>query len=143
MSSPKTVKRATNPINSHETQLAANVDELGSLERDLAPFEAKRKRAEQLRAAIRAEYANAAAEQPFEARGAKFLVQLGPKANERAIDYVKLWKLAGAAVVRKIATVTLKALEASVSADIVAQVVGAPAPTGTRPLKIFERSAAS
>lgn len=137
---PKTTSPAADP---KLAQLAANVDEMGALEKELAPFAPKIARVEALRKAVRAHFVDASAAQPFEAKGAKFVVQVGPKANERSIDYAKLWKLAGVAVMRKIATVTLKALEAAVSAEIVAQVVGAPEPTGSRSLKVFERGAAS
>lgn len=122
-------------------QLAANVDELGDIEKQLAPFEAKRKRAEQLRGAIRAHFADAAADQPLEAQGTRFMVLLGPKANERSIDYAKLWKLAGAKA-KSIATVTLKALESAVSCSVFAEVVSEPKPTGSRSLKVYERGTA-
>lgn len=145
MSSTKTKRGETTRKpsgDSPDAQLRANADELGALDRELTPYEPKIARREALRKAIRAHYADAAAEQPFIAEGDRFVVHVGPRAQERSIDYVRLWKLTSVNVMRKIATVTLKALEAAVTCQTFEAVVSSAA-TGTRSLKIFEKGATS
>lgn len=120
-----------------EQQLATDVDELGALDKELAPYAAKIARVEALRKAVRANFADAAPEKPFEAKGEQFVILVGPRARERSIDYPQLWKLAGVKLMRKIATVTFKALEAEEPALVAG--VTTFGLTGSRSLKIFER----
>jgi hypothetical protein len=121
--------------------IAAQVDELGALERELAPVQLKISRVEALRKAIRAHFDASPADQPFEATGERFLVAVGPRATQRSINFVKLIKLLGAARFAKFATCTLAAL-AEHAPGMEASVVTS-APTGARPLKTFERGKAA
>ncbi len=134
MPSPKAALPKPNP-------LAPLVDELGALERDLAPYAARIARVEMLRKAVRNAYATAHAAETFEAAGAHFVALIGARALVRVIDFKALAKALGLAAYAKIATVTLAALEANAPCTVIASVVTSEA-TGTRSLRIVERGAA-
>ena len=121
--------------------LAANVDELGALEKEFAPFKPKADRIEALRKAIRAHYDAKPADQPFEAKGERFIVSVGPRAEQRKIHFPKLVKLIGAARFSKFATCTLERLtQFAPEAEIA---VVEKEKTGARSLKVFERGGAA
>lgn len=133
-------KSKADPELARREQLASDVDELGALDKELAPFAAKIKRVEALRKTVRAAFADSPADLPCVATGQKFVIELGPRGEETAIDYVKLWKLGGVKLMRQIATVTLKALEAAAPAILAA--ITSKERTGHRSLTITERPAA-
>lgn len=123
-----------------DKSLAAQVDELGALEAELAPLKPKLARAEALRKALRERFEGVAPEKACEARGARFIAALGPKAIERTVDVAKLVKLIGFKAVVPLAKIALNALTRltgppQVAAGIASTVSAA---TGPRPLKIFE-----
>jgi hypothetical protein len=132
-------KPKPDPDLARREQLAADVDELGALDKELAPFAAKVKRVEALRKAVRAAFADAPADEPCVATGQRFVIELGPRGEERAIHYPELWKLGGVKLMRQIATCTLTALDAA--APAIAAAVTFKARTGHRSLKVTERSA--
>ena len=137
MPKPKTaLTRGTDPL----SQFSAMADELGALERDMAPHQQKLARIEQLRKALRAACEVAAAAE-WKIEGARVVALLGAKANQSAVDYKKLVKTIGAPAFAKFATCTLGALENNVTPAIAASVVSSDR-TGARPLKTFERGAA-
>lgn len=115
------------------------VDELGALEKEMAPHAQKLARIEALRKALRAACPVADAE-PWSVTAKKFCVILGPKALERSIDFGELVKKIGAKAFAAFAKTTLKDLEAHVAPDVVASVVKS-LNTGSRSLKTFERAA--
>jgi hypothetical protein len=118
--------------------MAAQVDELGALEKEFAPLRPKLARIDALRKAIRAQFDSAPAASPFEAKGDKFIVLIGPRAMERSINPAKLIKAIGLKLYASIARLTLGDLEANVAPEIVAGVVTS-ANTGARSLKTLER----
>ena len=118
-------------------QLAADVDALGDIERQLAPHRLAIAREEALRKAIRGYFDDAPVLASFDARGERFTAVVGARAEERAICYPKLIKSIGIAAFKKIATVTLKALEAEVSPGVIEACVSREY-SGWRSLKVFE-----
>ncbi len=118
--------------------IAQQVDELGALEKRLLPYKADLARIEDLRKAVRAHFDASPPLASFQPAGDKFFATVGPRANERTINPAKLIKAVGLKLYATLASVTLKALEAGVSAEIAAGVVSTAA-TGARPLKTFER----
>lgn len=117
-------------------QIAAQVDELGDIDQKLAPFRSLIAREIALRSALRSAYATKEASQTFEARGSRFVALIGAKGNERSINYPKLWRLGGVALMKRIATVTLKALEEH--APAIALDVVSFAATGPRSLRLMQ-----
>lgn len=115
--------------------LAAAVDELGSIEKELAPLAGRIARAEQLRKAIRQQTPDATSE----IAGERFVAVLGPRGNQTVIRFPALVKKIGAAAYAKVATVTLKALEEHWPEHAAA--VTSQEQTGTRSLKVLERGA--
>lgn len=118
-------------------QIAREVDELGALERELAPIQFKVARLEELRKAIRAHFENSPAAEPFEAKGEKFVVLVGPRGNQSVIDLRKVIKAVGLKAFAAFATCSLKALEAH--APGISSSVVTTERTGPRSLKCFER----
>ncbi len=117
--------------------LAAQVDELGALEKEFAPHAFKARRIEELRKAIRAQYDDLSAFEQFEAKGKRFTVLLGPRGAERRVNKFRLLKAIGSKAFAAVASVTLKALETGVSPEIAATVIDTDR-TGARNLRIFE-----
>jgi hypothetical protein len=130
MASPKPAKPAASPF-------AAVADELGALEKEMAPFAQKLARIEELRKALRVG-CTAKPTEPWSVEGAHFVALLGACANQRTVNFPKLVKTIGAAVFSKFATCSLKTLEENVAPATVAAVVTSDA-TGSRSLKTFER----
>ena len=119
--------------------LAAIADELGLLEKELGPWKPKLARAEMLRKALRAACDERPVEHDCHVEGARFIAWLGAKPNVRTVNAVKLLKLITARAFASLATCTLTALEEnSIDPAVIAQVVES-APTGCRPLTIFEK----
>jgi hypothetical protein len=118
--------------------IAAQIDELGALEREIAPWRPKLDRAESLRKIIRAAYNDEDAGQTFEASGERFLVSIGPRATQRVVNIPALIKAIGLKAYAAIASVTLAVVEKNVPPGV-ADACIASAPTGPRSLKIFER----
>ena len=118
--------------------LARQVDELGDIDKTLAPLRAMMSRETLLKAAIRSAFDSAAANETFTAAGNRYVAELGWRGLEKSIDYPKLIKAIGLKMFSNIAKVTLKVLEEKVGCGIVADVVTS-ANTGFRSLKITER----
>ena len=116
--------------------LAAQVDELGALEKEMVTIRPKLVRIETLRGLIRKHYENEPAAKAFETRGAAFLATLGPRAYERSIDCAKLAKEIGLKAYAAIARPTLKVVEETCAPDVVARVIKQDY-VGARPLKTF------
>lgn len=118
--------------------LAAEIDELGSLEKEFAPLRSKLARIEYLRATIRGRYASEPALATFTADGARFVSQIGAKGSVSSVNITRLVKTIGLKAFSLIANVSLKALDAAVAPDVVASVVSV-APTGPRSIRTFEK----
>jgi hypothetical protein len=126
----KAATKTTNPF-------GAVADELGSLEKEMAPYAQKLARIECLRKVLRAS-CGAEPEDEWMVSGERFVAVLGPRAMERKIDIVKLVKAVGAPAFARFASCTLKALEGSVAPAVVAEVT-VSGRTGSRPIKTFEK----
>lgn len=120
--------------------LASNVDELGALERDIAPLKFKIDRIDVLRKAIREHYAAKPAQEAFTAAGEKFTVLVGPRSREAVLNIAALVKTLGTKVFYKIAQVTKKSLETHLTAPAIAAVTSYEL-TGHRTLKLFVKGA--
>lgn len=123
-------------------QLVSQVDELGDIDKQLAPLRALISRETALRAAIRSRFEDAPANETCEAAGTRYVVELGWRGVERSIDYPKLIKAIGLKAFSLIAKVTLKVLDDKVPCAIAFDVVTS-ANTGFRSFKITERGALS
>lgn len=130
-----TARQAVNEL--REKELAAQVDELGALEAEIAPFKQKIVRVDALRKAIRARFDASPPLSSCEAPGKAYTAILGPCATQRWINPALLIKAIGAKAYSAIATVTLAALERNVSAEIAAGVITSKA-TGGRTLITVE-----
>jgi hypothetical protein len=121
---------------------AAEVDELGALEKEFAPLRPKLARIELLRSAIRARYDDSPAATPFTAEGAHYSILIGARGNVSTINVLKLIKAIGLKAFASFATVTLTALKTHVACGVVATVVSVAA-EGQRSLKTFEKGSTS
>jgi hypothetical protein len=119
--------------------MAAMVDELGSLEEELAPHKSKLARVEVLRKALRAPYLDADPNTTFLADGERFRALIGAAGNQSYVDGLLLLKLVGAQKFAAAATVSVSALQANFTADI-AGAVTRTAQTGVRRLELIELS---
>lgn len=117
---------------------AAEVDELGALEKELAPLKPKFDRLELLRKSVRSRYDASPAAETFEAKGERFVVLVGARANQSVIDHARLFKAVGAKMFAAIAKTTLKALQENCNCSVQAEVVSVQQ-IGARSLKTFER----
>jgi hypothetical protein len=115
--------------------LRAIADELGELERELAPLKSKIARADALRKLLRGAYSCEAAGESFLVEGGRWVVQLGPKENESTVDKARLVALIGLKDAYGLATISLKALELATPA-VRAAVVTTHA-TGSRKIHLF------
>ncbi len=120
-------------------ELAAMADELGALEKEMAPHAQKLARIDLLKKQIRAA-CPVSPDKQWTLTGNRFLVMLNPCAMERSIDILKLVRLVGAKAFATFATCTLKALEAANPPAVIAAVVTTEQ-TGSRSLKTFEKGA--
>jgi hypothetical protein len=128
------MKKAPTPALS---EFAPFADELGALEKEMAPYAQKLARIAALKKALRAGCPNDPS-LPWSVEGVRFIAQLGACANERAIDLKALIKAIGLKAFAAFATTTLTALENNVGPAIVAAVVSTDA-TGSRSIKTFEK----
>lgn len=131
-------KTAAKKTGINAAAISAEIDELGALERECAPYKPKFDRIAFLRDAVRAHFDASPPAEPFTASGDHYSVLVGPRAIERTIDPAKLIKAAGLKVYATLARITLKALEAGVSPAIAAGCVTSAA-TGARKLTTFPR----
>ena len=115
---------------------AALVDELGDLEKELAPWQLKIARVEQLRKSIRASYEQAPANQCQTAEGTRFIAMLGARASVATVSIPKLVKTIGSKAALAIVSCSLKALAAHCGIE---GLVVTRANTGSRSLQIFEK----
>jgi hypothetical protein len=125
------------PKSKPASQFEPLADELGQLVKDMAPHAQKLSRIETLKKAMRAGCTVKADEQET-IEGARFIVVLGPCANERSIDFTRLVKTIGAVLFCKFAKCTLKDLTENVAPAVAAAVIK-ESPSGPRSLKTFER----
>lgn len=117
--------------------LAAAIDELGSIEKELAPYAAKIARAKQLKELIRQQTPDAT----NEVAGERFVAMFGPRGNQTVINFGALVKRIGAARFAKFATCTLKSLEEN-APDAITSVTKQEA-TGPRHLRVLEKGVAA
>lgn len=122
-------------------QFSILADELGALEKEMAPHAQKIARIDQLRKALRAA-CTAKAEDAWTINGKYFVAVLGPRANERVINFPALVKAITAKSFALFAKCSLKDLESNVPPAVMASVVSTEA-CGSRSLKTFERGAAA
>jgi hypothetical protein len=127
------MKTATKPLN----EIAAQVDELGSLEKELLPCRPKLARVEVLRKLIRTQYDALPADIVAQPRGARFFAVVGPRGFQSTINPAKLIKAIGLKLYASLAKVTLGTLEENVDVKIYAGVVTVDQ-TGPRSLNTFE-----
>lgn len=118
------------------------IDELGGLEKELAPWQAKIARYGHLKTFVRDFYATADGGRSFEVHGKQFIVALGPKGNQRSLRVAGLAKALGAKLFTSVASVTFAALTAAKVDPQIVEKYTASAQTGPRTLKIFEKGAA-
>ena len=136
MAAPRKSKQTAPAV----SPLAAMVDELGALDRELAPLAPKTSRSESLRKAIRAHFDQAPAAENQTADGIRFQVLLGARENVSSVDVAKLAGIIGTKETLAIVGCTLKALKQYPEA---AAAVVSYSPTGTRPLTIVEKGSAA
>jgi hypothetical protein len=122
------------------TELEKYADELGSLEKRLAPFVADIARVDVLRKAIRASYGDSAAATTHLVNGRLFTLAVGACSNASRVNAIELQNLIGSRLFAEIATATLKSIEEKCPAGTAARVV-TTTQTGPRSLKTFERNA--
>lgn len=112
-------------------------DELGSLEKELAPFAQKIARIKQIEKALRAA-CPVSPDSPWTVDGVRFSVVLSSCANMRGFDVADLIKRIGAKAFSLFASCTLTALEANVTPEICAAVISSK-PVGPRTIQTFEK----
>lgn len=134
-------KKAAKATEKPASEFSPLVDELGALEKEMAPHAQKLARIEQLRKALRAACI-APADKEWTVEGQRFSAVLGMRGNEQAIGFSALVKAIGAKAFALFAKCTLKDLEAHCAPAIVAGVVSS-ARTGSRSLKTFEKGLAA
>jgi hypothetical protein len=120
-----------------EELLAQQVDELGALEAEIVQVRPKLVRVKTLRRLIREHFEGRPPAEAFEARGARYLATIGPRAFERSIDHPKTVKALGLKAYAAIAQPTLAALADAVAPHVFAEIVTQDY-TGARPLKTFD-----
>jgi hypothetical protein len=126
------------PAVSPDPKLTALVDEIGDLEKELAPHAGKAARLEKQRKKLRELYDDKPASQPYTADGARYCIELGARGMQTVVNIPKLFKSVKLATFLKIATVTLKAITAECTPGVAGSVL-TEAQTGHRSLKITEK----
>jgi hypothetical protein len=126
------------PAVSPDPKLIALVDEIGDLEKELAPHKPKAARLEKLRKQLRDRYDDKPADQPVTADGARYCIELGARAMQTVVNVPKLFKAMKLATFLKVATVTLKAITAECTPGVAGSVI-TEAQTGPRSLTITEK----
>lgn len=119
--------------------IAAAVDELGDLEKLLAPFKLQIARAEQLRRIVRSAFEDSPAEEEIKATGSRFVAVLGPRGNETRIDFPELIAAIKPERFALFATCTLKSLRDNAPAELVARVTSV-GNTGPRSLAVHAKA---
>lgn len=117
-------------------ELAAQIDELGAIEEQLAPLKPKIKRAEALRKVIAAAVEDPADSKKFD--GTRFCALVGARQNQRFIKSMPgLFKLIGKTAFLEVCRVTLDAVEKLVGNEgELAKLIGT-AQTGPRDVKTY------
>lgn len=110
------------------------VDELGAIEKELAPLRGKIKRAELLRQTIR----GLTDDKTNQVDGAKFVAILGPRADKTVVDYYGLAKRIGLDRYAQFATASLEAIGQHVKPGILPPYLKTEQ-TGTRSLQVLEK----
>jgi hypothetical protein len=110
------------------------VDELGQIEKDLAPHQAKIARVKTLKEAIRKQ----TPDDKSEVHGRRFVARLGARGNETVVDYPALAKKVGYEKYAAFATATLKALAQHLKPGVLAMFTHTEQ-TGPRSLEIQEK----
>ncbi len=124
------------------TDRAALVDELGALDAQIAPLEDLAKRAAEIRAKVRALYAEESADLSFTSEGNKYLCTIGVCGNVRSIVSIpQVFASLGASKFLGACSFTLKKLDELIAPAEVALLVTS-ARTGTRPVKTFAKARA-
>jgi hypothetical protein len=136
---PGPVRPPTADERSRLALISEIVDKLGPLDIETAPWLPKIRDAEGLRKQLRALYDSSPAADPFEAKGEKYTVTVGPKSKQTVIAYPLLWKLAGISIMRRIATATLGAIETACGKEVAARVSSSEL-TGYRKLTVVVRA---
>jgi hypothetical protein len=121
--------------------LALLVDELGDLERELAPFKLKAARLEALRKSLRDSFRSQPSDGTFEVAGTRFLALVGPCSAQRLVNVTALFKLVGGMRFLKMAAVSLKALAENESTDVGLAVIET-SDTGPRGLSVLAKAVA-
>ena len=137
----KQVKPVTPPVaadSARLTRIAELVDLIGTIEPQVAPVTPKIRKLEEARAELRKLCEDLPPENELRAEGSTHWAILGPRARKRLIDYPKLWKRAGVATMKEIATVTLDAIKTALGEEALASVTHEEL-TGPRSIKVFAR----
>lgn len=120
--------------------LGPMVDELGALEKEIAPWKGKLARADALRKILRGAVKDRAPAKEIQIEGARFVCLMGSAGLETVINKAMLFKRIGQRLFVEIAGMTVKAITDGCAPDVVAAVTSQEQ-TGTRSLKIMEKGA--
>lgn len=134
---------AKKPTEPKPDLLAAWIDELGDIQKKLAPHRALILREKDLKEFIRARYDDKDAEKEFSPEGSRFVALLGAKGIERRIvDMPRVFTALRKASFLKACSMTMKALEGAAIAAGCPELVEAVLlqdRTGHRSLKVVEK----
>jgi hypothetical protein len=125
-------------VQTPDPKLTALVDEIGDLEKELAPHKPKAARLEKLRKQLRDLYDDKPASTPYTADGARYCIELGARGMQTVVNIPKLFKSVKLADFLKLAYVTLKDITAQCSPGVAASVL-TEKQTGHRSLTITEK----
>jgi hypothetical protein len=104
----------------NQKERAAVIDELGELQREIAVFRPKLKRAEELQKQVQSWYSSEAPDKSFEADGCRYRVQVGMRENPRRItDMMRVFLHLGKTKFVSLASIALKDLEAVVDGNVI------------------------
>jgi len=126
-----------------EQEIAAVVDELGDLDKTLAPHRNKIAREEKLRKLLREVTAGADENVEIKANGVRYYAVLGVRTFERVIlSKAKLFKAISAATFKRLAEVPFNKLDTVITeAEQEAKGISGRKQTGYRPLHVYEKPA--
>lgn len=114
------------------------IDELGALDKELAPLRSKITREEKLRKTLRGCLGAADPLAEVHGAGKKFRVVLGPCGIKRVVlSRTKLFRALTAKVFRQVATVTFDQIDAHLSPVEQVGITGTEQ-SGPRPLRVYE-----
>jgi hypothetical protein len=117
------------------------VDELGALEKELAPLAGKIQRVELLRKAIRERVPADPADKTFELAGERFVAYAGARGNRTVVDWPGLVRRIGAGRFATFATAPVELLKKHVAAGHLAACLTVEQ-SGPRSLKVVEKGGA-